>query len=57
MADAADDEKTKAEIARVKSRRNANKQVNAQAIMIAMNEASQHNTEIARLQKLLKNFS
>ena len=55
--DAQNDEEAKQGIARLKAERDSTKRRNAQAITARTIETGNSNGEIARLQKLLKNFS
>ncbi len=51
------DEDTKRDIERLKDARVATKGKNKQAVAVAKSEAGNSNGEVARLEKLLKNFS
>jgi len=55
--DAKSDEETKQGIARLKAERESTKRKNEQAITTSKVSTGNSNGEIARLQKLLKNFS
>lgn len=55
--DARNDEETKQGIARLKAEREATKRKNEQAINVSKVTAGTTNSEVARLEKLLKKFS